>query len=422
MTSNILTGIFIFLIVLSLFWGLLDKYLRKKDGILQANIAVSLGMLGTFCGILWALQGFDENNIQDSIPQLLGGMRTVFQTSIAGMLAYIILKSISRHTPKTDISKGESEAETIIILLGEVAKNSKDNSLLMKNIEKSISGDGETTLLTNIQKLRTTTLDGLTELNKSFKEFAEKQAENNSKALIEALEDVMRDFNSKINEQFGDNFKRLNEAVAKLLEWQENYKEQVEKMTEQFNLASKGITECKNIVEKLTKDASVYHETSIKLEKILKNLNTNLVGIENLAQKAEEAFPMIEKNIKNITDDVAYVVKESIDKNNEMLVIQRHGIEQQQQILSGAYNIFKSQIEQQIKEASQQIINLTNEGTNRIDAFDKALEDELEKALKQFGNGLASISSKFQDDYQAIVATIERLARLESELRRARNV
>jgi len=40
-------------------------------------------------------------------------------------------------------------------------------------------------------------------------------AENNSKALIEALQEVIRDFNAKINEQFGENFKQLNEAVGK---------------------------------------------------------------------------------------------------------------------------------------------------------------------------------------------------------------
>ena len=37
-------------------------------------------------------------------------------------------------------------------------------------------------------------------------------AENNTKALIEALEEVMRDFNAKINEQFGENFKTIKRS------------------------------------------------------------------------------------------------------------------------------------------------------------------------------------------------------------------
>jgi translation initiation factor 2 alpha subunit (eIF-2alpha) len=76
--------------------------------------------------------------------------------------------------------------------------------------------------------MRVDLVDQTQDLNKSFKEFADKVAENNSKALIEALEGVMRDFNTKINEQFGDNFKQLNQAVGNMLVWQENYKQSVE--------------------------------------------------------------------------------------------------------------------------------------------------------------------------------------------------
>jgi len=46
--------------------------------------------------------------------------------------------------------------------------------------------------------------------------------------LVEALRDVIHDFNNKITEQFGDNFKELNEAVGRLLIWQEDYKGFVE--------------------------------------------------------------------------------------------------------------------------------------------------------------------------------------------------
>lgn len=55
-------------------------------------------------------------------------------------------------------------------------------------------------------------------------------AENNSKAFIQALEEVIKDFNNKITEQFGDNFKQLNLAVGALLTWQENYKNYIEKV------------------------------------------------------------------------------------------------------------------------------------------------------------------------------------------------
>ena len=51
--------------------------------------------------------------------------------------------------------------------------------------------------------------------------------EANTQALIEALAVVMRDFNTKIDEQYGENFKRLNESVGSMLQWQKEYKQQL---------------------------------------------------------------------------------------------------------------------------------------------------------------------------------------------------
>ena len=70
-------------------------------------------------------------------------------------------------------------------------------------------------------------------------------AENDSNALIEALEEVMRDFNSKINEQFGDNFKQLNEAVGQILVWQEQYQSQMTQLAEEFSIAAASIDSSK---------------------------------------------------------------------------------------------------------------------------------------------------------------------------------
>jgi hypothetical protein len=53
--------------------------------------------------------------------------------------------------------------------------------------------------LTQLQKLRTDFSDKQDNLLLEFKNFAHTMADNNSKALIEALTQVMQDFNTKIN-------------------------------------------------------------------------------------------------------------------------------------------------------------------------------------------------------------------------------
>jgi len=42
---------------------------------------------------------------------------------------------------------------------------------------------------------------------------------------------VVQDFNARINEQFGENFKHLKEGVAKLRVWQEQHVETISVQT-----------------------------------------------------------------------------------------------------------------------------------------------------------------------------------------------
>ena len=54
----------------------------KKD---FKPIIFSLGIIGTFVGIAYGLYNFQTENIADSIPKLLEGLKTAFFTSIFGM-------------------------------------------------------------------------------------------------------------------------------------------------------------------------------------------------------------------------------------------------------------------------------------------------------------------------------------------------
>lgn len=54
----------------------------KKD--LKSQI-VSVGVLGTFVGIFIGLQGFNPQDIVNSVNEILAGLKTAFFTSIVGM-------------------------------------------------------------------------------------------------------------------------------------------------------------------------------------------------------------------------------------------------------------------------------------------------------------------------------------------------
>ncbi len=141
-------------------------------------------------------------------------------------------------------------------------------------------------------------------------------AENNSKALIEALEQVIRDFNTQLSEQFGENFKQLNEAVGALLVWQDQYREHVERLEEQFQLAVQGIQASEQALKEISEHTAKIPEQMGGLESLMvglqqqtTNLEAHLEAIAGLRDKAVEAFPVIEENLNKLTNELTSQVE-----------------------------------------------------------------------------------------------------------------
>lgn len=60
-------------------------FLDQKTGKDLKSQIVSVGVLGTFVGIFIGLQGFNPDDIVNSVNEILVGMKTAFFTSIVGM-------------------------------------------------------------------------------------------------------------------------------------------------------------------------------------------------------------------------------------------------------------------------------------------------------------------------------------------------
>ena len=124
-----------------------------------------------------------------------------------------------------------------------------DNTETLKAFQGSTRKQLDGIQTTNEKSLSKTTSE-FELLNNNFNDFMSQLTENNSNALIEALEIVIRDFNLKITEQFGDNFKQLNEAVGQLLIWQNNYRDTIEQTFKNLDLQLKRTESATEAIEK----------------------------------------------------------------------------------------------------------------------------------------------------------------------------
>ena len=172
-----------------------------------ASIVTVIGVLGTFIGIAWGLLHFDTDNIEASVPKLLEGLRVAFITSILGIAGSIALKWSTLNKQKKQSRSGQVPggktvddlADLLEDILAVEKEEGKETRESLRSIEKSLTGEGESTVVTQLQKLRTTFSDKQDDLVKAFEKFADEMAKKNTEAFIAALENAIKDFNTKIH-------------------------------------------------------------------------------------------------------------------------------------------------------------------------------------------------------------------------------
>jgi len=396
-----------------------------------------LGVLGTFFGIALGLAEFDvdPDKIEESVALLLEGLKFAFTTSIIGIFAAVFFRIYNLLYAPADDSTDEAE-EVIQIL--------KNNNELTEKIAKGISGDGDASITTQIGKLRNDYRDMTGELVTEFRAFAEKQSENNMKALVEAIETVIGDFNAKINEQFGENFKQLNVAVGKLLDWQENYYEQIKYMVDTIENTQKGVESSQKVIEEISNKYSETYKLTEQFETVLKTLNEeNAVLVKNveefakLSDKANEAMPTIEKRIDDLTLGFSETISSNlktiekshtdqtqlIDKKLEELtigftdmitanlqsIVKAH--QQQADDASNMFKEFKTDLEGSFKGVSENINQLSSsvekEIKNTIQTTNSEIKEQITETYKGSFKRLEEVQAKMSEDLNSSIMKID---------------
>ena len=282
------------------------------------------------------------------------------------------------------------------------------------------------------------------ELILAFKEFSNYMLEENSKAFIEALNKTIRDFNINLVETFGSNFKQLNEAVAKLLDWQEHYKDTIELTTENqktiFNSFRNIETELDNFNQKTKGINTVVSELSLATKEALEQnyrLNDSLEVIAQLDNQVKELLPNFMKinsnlddNLKTFSEETKKITDELKDFTSNLGSSLDKSKNQVNKLLEDTIKSFSTTIEkseennkeivrstsEKIKALNDELDKNIKEKINKIDNFlkeqvqktDNALKDNLNDIIKMLGN----ISEKFAEDYEPLANKLREIVQL----------
>lgn len=388
------------------FIALLTIYFHIKYNEKSINygptILTTAGIFATFFGIAVGLLTFDAGRIQESVPALISGLKTAFWGSVFGVGGALTIKFRQLVAGNPSASNGTGSE-------GEVTAD--DLAVLLKNIQQSLVGNDDSTLITQIKLARQENNDRLDALKKAQNQALEKLSELGSKALIQALQDVIRDFNEKLTEQFGENFKQLNQAVEKLLLWQEQYRNHIEEVGEQNKITTAAMKESAAHYSDLVGKAEIFSRVSVELGQLLTGLEVqreqlvqSMRMLGELIKAASDGLPQIESKIMQFTEQMTSAVIRNQTELNKSLQ------ENATQIRS-SIEASKADMSKFNTEISKEISGLVAKTKEQVATLDAALAEELKKSLESLGRQLAALSEKFVSDYGPLTDRLRDLVR-----------
>jgi hypothetical protein len=363
------------------------------------TILTTLGIFATFLAIALGLSKFDSTDVQASVPALLNSLTTAFWASVVGVGSALTLKFRhffigSRQRESLDSEDDVTAADLANHLIG---------------IRRAIAGDDADSLVNQTKRSRQDSNDRLDALSEAQTAALNKLSEMGSKTLVEALRDVIRDFNSRISEQFGENFQQLNQAVGRLLDWQTEYKEIVQRSANLFDeiaRTTKGATEQ---YAEVVEHSRAFAVTATSLGSMLTELNSQRDRIAEmtralgqLLESSRTSLPEVESKLLEITNQLARAMSET--QATLAAALSESATTMKDAVQSTTQTVANSNAEQ-----SKQIATIVAKTKEQITQLDDALTNALEQSLTSLGQQLTALSEHFVRDYTPLTERLRNL-------------
>lgn len=412
------------------------------------TLLTTMGIFGTFLGIVLGLLEFNQLDIEASIPPLLEGLKTAFITSLAGILFSLIFKTLSTFSflkpKKVEDSITHATPEAILgAMQAQVAETKILRNAMVGNEESTLFGqlkilrgdinDNAKLSVKNSQEQaakQQESFDAFSEkLWLKLQDFADTLSKSATEQVIEALKQVITDFNNNLTEQFGENFKQLNEAVHKLVDWQENYKLQLEQMQQQYAQGVEAITATESSVAHISEQTKVIPESMNELKGVMEvnqhqlaELERHLEAFKLMRDEAVKAVPEIREQVQNTVNDISAAVATASDHYKTLLtesdgyikahvktsneLLERFASETEKGITSVGDRLTESSelISKNIDTAANEFTDNTARTNQSLQTSSDVLQSQTEVIKQHLQDAVSDLNSTMRDMIEKLVA------------------
>ena len=299
----------------------------------------------------------------------------------------------------SNIQSIKSGVDEINSNLSEVLDIESSNvPLLQEHLDETKKFSG--VLRSEVDEIETKMTETNELLTEKFDEFSELLKKSNTEALVEVMKKVTEEFQKQMNNLLSrlvkENFEQLNKSVEKLNVWQQENKEMVSKLTNQYNQmatefegTSKHLSDVADNTEQLVSNGG-------KLSVLINQLNKVMIDDKKfieIASKLEHSASLTQENITKF------------DESNKSLSIwiQKHKnfVEEVERLIAKLDELNK------IRDYSEQFWKDTKKGMDEGVAIIKQGSESLNKQLtdldSQFYARLSTTLGELDTCIQAMV-------------------
>lgn len=370
------------------------------------SILTSIGIFGTFLGVALGLAEFDTGSIQSSVPALLEGLKTAFWTSIAGLLGALTIKF--RYAVASMRVRAHREARQTATM--------DDLAWHLERISNHLATEEAEPVSSLLKQQHDAQMAQQKQLESTIRNYQADMTEANQQALQQAIGHVMREFNTRIEEQYGENFRQLNQAVGQMVTWQKEHRESIEALVESNRQSAESAKLGAESFERLIQQTRSFTSVAEDMEALLSTLQTQsenlreyLSTFSNLVVDAQQGLPQLETRILQLTEGMQQLVE---TQGKQMRTLLEGSATDIRDTVKNVSDVLLEGTERAQQNMGAQLTQLLERNDKQMQLMDQALEAELNRAMKSFGYQLTALSEKFVNDYTPLTDKLHDLVRL----------
>ena len=386
------------------------------------SLLTSLGILGTFIGLMRGLGGLDVSDAaktMESIPQMIGGMTFAFMTSIAGISCSLVFNMLNRMAYGSAVSAIDdfTDAFADLVMQKPLEDNvqmicqQEDRSALLRRMSADMGARVSEGIVASVEK-------SLTPVTQNMNRFILGQTQ----AQIDGVANIAGQFVNQMNRMLGNQFVQLGQTLSQVNQAQTVSFESLERTMSAADDILTGMQQMQDVTSRMMERFESYINTISQAQEAESAFVTHgsqvLSGMMTASQEQTEYL----NGLKNAQKEMQSSMREYADWSGRVL----SAVQQQ---ADGAMTV-TGNMTAQMDESSRRLADtyasfvedLSGGFSRALGMFDEnmhsmlsAMNEKLEE-LRRISEGTPGQGARLQQETEKVVSAASRLQRALADL------